>query len=420
MGGPESLRGRGTNMPRVGSWNQRVVLDRLRRSPDGVTRAELAAASGLSPQTISNLVRRLDADGMVAERGMAPVTGPGKPTTVLGLRPDGLHAVGVHLDPLVITFVVLDLENRVVARLQRRTPAGGQRGRVLGVITAGVRRVLAESGIDTERLAGVGVAVPGPVDARSGTLLAPPMLPGWHRVSLRSDLSERLGLPVWLDKDVIAAAVAESWMRGSGAANFVYWYLGSGMGAGLVHRGEVLRGSSNNAGEIGHLAFGQPCDCGRPGCVVDGLDPGKLVAVASRHGLVEPVRPDDHRGIDRATRELCRLAGEGDASAARLLKQLAQLVSRALTGVCDLLDLDLVVFGGPYWSVLEPWLSEVVPTELAGRQTSGRVHELTVAGTVLGEDAGAVGAGSMVFEEVVGLRPGSLMITAEAAPPYDG
>lgn len=418
MDGAGSLRRRGTNMPRVGNWNQRVVLDWIRRHGEGVTRAQLAKETGLSAQTISNLVRRLIVQGTVEERGPAPVTGPGKPTTMLGLRSDGLYAVGVHLDPLVISFVLLDLDNQVVARLRRRAPSGGRRGQVLRTIITGVERLLSQSQVTTEKLAGVGLAVPGPVDARTGTLLSPPLLPGWHRVGLRQDLQEALDLPVWLDKDVIAAAVAESWMRGAEASNFVFWYLGSGMGAGLVHRGEVLRGSSNNAGDVGQLVFdsaGADSVAGKSDCVIAGLAPYQLVAAAARQGLVAAVPDDDHRGVDRATRAICELAEAGSREAIDLLNHLARLVSRALTGVCDLLDADLVVFGGPYWTVLRPWFEEVVPRELAARQTSGRVHPLAVDGTLIGEDAGAVGAAFMVFEEVIGLGSGSLMINAGRA-----
>src|SRR6478609_8619572 len=107
---------RGTNLPRMGDFNQTVVLDVVRRAGGGLARAEVARRTGLSPQTVTNVARRLLDLGLVVEEGEAARRGPGRPGTLLRLDAGSRFAVGVHLDPATMTFVLLDLSGAVVAR----------------------------------------------------------------------------------------------------------------------------------------------------------------------------------------------------------------------------------------------------------------------------------------------------------------
>ena len=108
--------------------------------------------------------------------------------------------------------------------------------------------------MDRDRIAGLGVASPGPIDLDEGTVVDPPLLPGWDSVPLRDALAEATGLSTLMDKDVTSAAVAETWAGGpSGAGSFIFMYMGTGIGCGIVLNDEVVRGTSGNAGEIGHI-----------------------------------------------------------------------------------------------------------------------------------------------------------------------
>ena len=113
---------RGTNLPRMGDFNQTVVLDVIRRAGGGLARAEVARRTGLSPQTVTNVARRLLDLGRVVEEGEAARTGPGRPGPLLRLSAPSRYAVGVHLDPATMTFVLLDLSGAVVAQAQVPTP----------------------------------------------------------------------------------------------------------------------------------------------------------------------------------------------------------------------------------------------------------------------------------------------------------
>ncbi|MFI5733456.1 ROK family protein [Kribbella sp. NPDC051587] len=390
---------RGTNLDRVGGYNDAVVLDAIRRS-EQLSRVELATATGLSGQAISNIIRRLLDAGLVREAGRQKSTGLGKPRTLLELEPAGQYAVGVHLDPAVVTVVLLDLTGAVVARRQLAPPLDDDPGILIDAIADTVEAVIAESAALRSRVIGVGIAAPGPIDVERGVVVDPPNLSTWHLVPLRDELRERTGLPVLLDKDVTAAAAAEKWVSGPG--NFVFFYLGTGVGAGLVLGDEVVRGSSSNAGEIGHLIAdpdGPVCFCGRRGCVGESSRPRYLVHQAIHAGvLAQSIDLDDRQAVDAAFVRLCTLAAAGPGAAAEIITALAERIATVVEDVANLLDLDRVVFGGPYYEQLAPLLTDSVRTALQSRFTVRTIHGVQVTGTALGADAGAIGAGSLVLD----------------------
>ena len=415
MGDPTGTR-RGTNLPRMGDFNQSVVFDAIRRSTEGCSRVELVAATGLSAQTISNVVRRLLDGDLVVEAGKAS-SGPGKPRTLLRLNPGGAYAAGVHIDPAVMTFVVLDLEGAVVAHSRRRTPIANDPRLVMSNIQDGLDRLIADSGVRRDKVVGLGVAAPGPIDAERGTIVDPPHLLGWHRVPIRDALAESTGLPVLVDKDVTAAAVAEMWTGGAnGMGSFVFFYLGTGIGAGLVLDDEVVRGASGNAGEVGHIVVdpgGAVCSCGLHGCIAATCTPQALVTEAERLGVIADTRlRSGAHDVDVRFTALCDLAAAGDAGARQILERSSARTAKAVAVLADLLDVDRVVFGGPFWQRFRPYHLERIPALLDELSVTRSIRRVQVVGTSAGEDVAAVGAACLVLERTLGPSAARLMLDA--------
>jgi predicted NBD/HSP70 family sugar kinase len=406
---------RGTNLDRVGGFNDAVVLDVIRRTEQRLSRVELAEATGLSGQAISNITRRLLDAGLVREAGRQRSNGLGKPRTLLELEPTGQYAVGVHLDPAVVTVVVLDLTGRVVARRRVDTPYGDNPDVLISGIAATIEEVTAEAVSARDRVVGVGIAAPGPIDVERGVVVDPPNLAAWHLVPLRDDLRERTGLPVLLDKDVTAAALAEKWGP-NGRGSFVFFYLGTGIGAGLVIGDEVVRGSSGNVGEIGHVIVdpdGPVCYCGRRGCAGETSQPRYLVQQAVEAGVLAPgIDLADRHAVDAAFAELCALASVPGV-ARELVEALAQRVAKVVEDIANLLDLERVVFGGPHWEQLAPFFGDAVQAALEERFLVRSVHSFEVAGTALGVDVGAIGAASLVLDQTFSPNPSVLLPNRE-------
>ncbi|MEU8762099.1 ROK family protein [Streptomyces sp. NPDC048659] len=251
-----------------------LLLGLLRAAgPDGISRMELAERAGLTPQAVSKITARLRAAGLAAEAGRRASTG-GKPATVLRLVPGAGHAVGLHLDRDELTAVLLDLAGERVAVRRAPLDLGAGAEPVLAAARAEVAALLAgcpggRPGGRPAGLLGAGVAMPGPLDHRAGRPGRVTGFPEWDGFPLREELARRLGMPVVLDKDTNAAALGLA-LRPGAPDSFAYLHLGTGLGAGLVLGGAVLRGGRTGAGELGHQTVqldGPRCECGGRGCL---------------------------------------------------------------------------------------------------------------------------------------------------------
>ncbi len=407
------LRRRGTNLPKMGDFNRSVILEAIRRSGDGLSRTELVDATGLSAQTITNITRRLLDDRFIEEAGRT-IQGPGKPRTTLRLNATSRLSIGVHLDPAMMTFVLLDFSGAVVARSARRMPADDAR-RIIAAMAGAIRDIIDGSGAEPEAIIGIGVATPGPLDAERGTVVDPPKLHSWHRVPLRDALAEATGLRVTLEKDTTAAAVAELWTGDHPPdGSFLFVYLGIGIGTALVIDGDVVKGASRNAGEVGHIIVdprGPECACGQRGCVEVVCTPQAIVERAERAGVFADDRVgSDAESVDARFTELCDRAAGGDRDASGVLDQAVRHLAVLISALTNMLDIDRVVLGGPFWSRVATLYLRALPQLLERQSATRAVRDLPVGGTVVGDDVGAVGAGCVVLDEVLSPRAAALFL----------
>lgn len=393
------LRGmrRGTNLPWVRDYNQGVVLEAIRLG-GGVSRVEIARKTGLTAQTVSNIVRRLLAEGLVVEGERLSNGGQGR--VPLRINREARSAVGVQIEVGETSIVVLDLGGRVV--LHRRFANDWEQGplEVIAQVADDVGAVLDEAGATREEVLGIGVACPGPLDHRTGVVFHPPNLPGWERVPLADLLSEGTGYPVIVDNDATAAAIAERWSGGArGARNFAFVYVGVGIGAGLFLEDHVFRGATTNAGEFGHITLdpdGPSCHCGSRGCVEALCAPGRVVAAVEQR--MRAGEPSALAGLgELGFADVCRAARGGDALAADEIERAAYYLGCAAVSLVNLLDLELVVLGG---TVLGP-VAELFRAELeravAERTMASDLRRVRVELSHAGENAAAVGAASLVM-----------------------
>jgi predicted NBD/HSP70 family sugar kinase len=405
----------GTNLPRVGGYNQAVVLDAIRTTGQ-VSRVELAALTGLTNQTVSNVVRKLLDAGLVAESGQAPSSG-GKRRTLLTIRADGACAVGVHLDPDAAVIVVVDLAGEVIGSRRLRLTDPGDPADVVDRIARTTGRLLDRSAVDRTRLLGLGIAAPGPLDGTTGAVVSPPNFPGWGRVPLADMFAKATGLPVALDNDATAAAIGERWIGGADrAGSFLFIYLGTGVGAGIVLNNTVLHGDSGNAGEFGHMAVepgDRVCHCGAMDCLGPYVSPAAIIddllrlhgsGAADRIGLTGT--PDS---VHHDWKALRRAARAGDADACDVVRRAARRIGEAARGAASLLDVSRVVLGGEALRGIEPIIREEVEAAVNRTSVARTIRSVAVEQSVIGETVGAVGAASLVLHG--NYAPGWRMLT---------
>lgn len=389
----------GVNQIDLGSFNERVVIEAVRLSGT-ITRGEIAHRTGLTQQSVSRISRTLLERGVLVEDAQRRATS-GKPRTPVRLRGSAGHALGIHIDPEVLTAVVIDLDGAIICSRSQPVAADAAPEEFVDHVAGLGRHTLeqARGAVRADRFLGVGVAVPGPVDLDSGTVLAPPLMTAWDDTPLLYLLRERFPGRVVIEKDSTAAAAGERWIgRDLRARDFAYLYLGTGVGTGLYLNGDIYRGASANAGEFGQLcavALGRFDEQGRPEKLPECNPPLSVPEEAVRRGLNLSGLA---RGGTAAYLRVAHAAAAGDPAATGAVRQVAAAVAQGALGLVDLLDIDLVVLGGPLFTdeVAGLYLDEISRVVNA-YPTARRLRRVEVERAVLSAEAAAVGAASTIF-----------------------
>lgn len=392
----------GANSLRIRDHNRQVVLEAI-RARGGKSRAEVAARTGLTEQAISKIVKRLLGEGLVVEAGSgeAPFPGRGRPPIRIRVNPDAGYAVGVQVDRDEISAILLDLVGGVRARVKEEAPGGPLE--TVGRVVRMVEETIEVSGVDRTKILGLGVACPGPLDPVAGIVHEPQGMPGWKEVRLKEWLEERTGFAVAVDNDAVAAAVGERWTgKARGVRSFAFVYLGWGIGAGLFVDGQVYRGATGTAGEIGHIPLdpdGLECECGSRGCLTRYCSPRDVARAVERRlrrgeasSLAVSHEPE---GIDFAAVSEAALAG--DRLALEEIEGSGRMLGNALLGLTNALDLEMVVLGGKGFGELGDVYMREVRRAFDERLLYRDRRRIALEASEAGEDAGAVGAASLVL-----------------------
>ncbi|MEV5961115.1 ROK family transcriptional regulator [Kribbella sp. NPDC051952] len=395
-----SLRQAGANQYDLGSFNEAVIIETIRLAGI-ISRTEISRRTGLTQQSVSRILRILLQQGLLVEEAQERAERLGKPRTPVRLRSKAAHAVGIHIDPELLTVAVVDLDGTIVRRETVDLADDLEANKLVDLTAATVTAALSISQIDLDSMLGVGVAVPGPIDA-DGSLLALPLQPAWRGLKIRQLLQQKLNHPVLVEKDGTAAAIGERWIgRSARARDFAYLYLGTGVGSGLILNGSIYRGGTANAGEFGQIAalrMGEWDGENGPRMVPECNPTASLPVIAAEFGYVET----DAGATDEAKRykAVCKASADGDEAAVKAVTQVARVVGQGAVGLVDLLDIDLVVLGGPAYGkeISEIFLTEIrraVNAHPVARET----RPVVVEESMLQTDAAAVGAASTIFHD---------------------
>jgi predicted NBD/HSP70 family sugar kinase len=337
------------------------------------SRAELAKLVGLTPATVSAVIRELLAQGLVEELGRTSGS-VGKPATMVGIEPDARHIVAIGLsEPDQFVGAIVNLAGKVVTR---RTYARADRTGTAAVEL--VRSICDDLIADAERpLLGIGVATPGIVD-QAGTVLRAARL-GWSRLALAEQLAAGTGRSVHVINDANAAALAELVYGQSHATNFVLIRVDQGVGAGIVLDGTLFRGARAASGEIGHVVVdphGSPCACGKRGCLETEISAPLL---------------------DR------KLRAEHATGEAAVLVQAGERLGAALATVVSALDIEDIVLSGPE-HVFTTTFRQAMVDAVASRTLPEIGDALSVRPSSFADDDVILGAAALVLDQELDIR----------------
>jgi predicted NBD/HSP70 family sugar kinase len=302
-----------------------------------IARVDIVRELDLSPATVTVLTRELVEDGLVREVDLAPSNG-GRPAIRLGLVGGAAHALGVKIAADRLTAVRVNLEGEPLEYAERPFDAAGPG--VVDRLGDELAAILGSADTSSPRLLGVGLGVPGIVDAQSAGTVESPVL-GWRSLPLGARLQERLGVPVLIDNDVNTLAVAERlYGRGRGVEHFLTITIGRGVGLGIVVGGELYRGARGGAGEWGHMRVvddGPMCHCGKRGCLEALVSDAALVQAGRDAGLLSPTDDVDN---------LRELAVAGDREAQQIYEHAGATLGRSVAGLVNVLSPQLILVSG--------------------------------------------------------------------------
>ena len=319
--------------------NRRRVLGVLREQ-GRASQAEIARATGLSRTTVSTLIAEMKDAGLVSDVGaQSSVARAGRPGVQMVLQDPAQAVVGIDFGHSHVQVAIADLAHNLLG--ERRCDLDVNR-RALEALDTSSRmfdELLAETGVERKDVVAAGIGIPGPVDRAHGTAGSATILPGWVGLRIASEMQARLGLPVEIENDANLGALAElTWGAGRDCSNFAYIKAATGLGAGIVIDGHLLRGATGTAGEIGHTTLqeaGALCYCGNRGC---------LETVASGPAIVQLV--GRVAGDTLSLSQIVELAVGGDVRCRRAVADAGREIGVAVAGLCNLINPERVIVGG--------------------------------------------------------------------------
>lgn len=379
--------------------NRFEVLRSVYATAGSVTRQDITATTGLSFATVANLTAEMLEAGVLVEAGQED-SGGGRPRTRLTVNAERGALVGVDVSETQIHVELYDLALSVLGSLELRLPRGAaQPDDVADLIVTGVDRVLSAENLDSGKVLGVGVSVPGPVDPEGGVSLFSPYW-SWRDVPLRALLAQRLDLPLYVDNPLKASTVAEMWF-GSGRSvdDLVFVTLRSGVGAGVTIDGSLYRGITNTAGEWGHTCLvmdGRLCRCGNYGCVETYVGASGIMQTLREFDTNSPLlHPDDEVATIDA---LSRAADDGDPIAIKVIAETGRYLGAAVANLINLFNPQLIVLGDWVATSLGDRLLQVTREIAAGYALPQPFRAVTLQLCALPHNPASVGAATFALE----------------------
>jgi N-acetylglucosamine repressor len=258
--------------------NKNLVLDIIKnQSP--ISRMEIAKVTGMSPTSITRIVNELHLQGFVRETELV-TSGVGRKAVLLDVCGDVLYTVGVEIDKLIIKIGIVNYVGKMVAWQSIPRDASESYHETLEKVNMNVKDLISKNRIPNKRIMGIGVGIPGSIDYKNGVVKVSDQL-NWKNVNLAKDLKQLSAFDVMIDNELKMKIVAE-YCKGiaKDSPSAVLVGIGSGIGSSIILNGEIYRGDSNNAGEIGHTVIdptGNVCNCGKIGCLATYISEGALI-----------------------------------------------------------------------------------------------------------------------------------------------
>jgi predicted NBD/HSP70 family sugar kinase len=368
--------------------------DLLRLLRDGVprTRNELTTVTGLARSTVrARLDALLDA-GLVSDGGSEASTG-GRPASRYVFNARARVVLAAEVGATHATVAVTDLTSTPLAVSRLDLDIADGPDVVLPQLIAAWKSLLTESDLDSVRVAGVGIGLPGPVEHSTGRPNNPPIMPGWDGYDVPGRVGAEIAAPILVDNEVNLMALGEHTKCFPEADHVIVVKVATGIGSGIISNGRLHRGAVGAAGDLGHIlapnAQDMPCRCGNTGC---------LEAVAGGPAIASALRG---KGIEaRTSADVVALVRAGNLEASQVVRQAGRNIGEALAACVSMFNPSLIVVGGTIALAGEMLLAGVREA-IYRRSLPLATENLRIVPSQAGDDAGVLGAAAMVVHHVL-------------------
>jgi len=367
-------------------------LFQLLRDGSPRTRAELAATTGLARSTIALRVDELMGLGLISPVGEAQSTG-GRPSSRFALNPSAKFVLAADIGATHATIAITNLGGVIVDESVGPIDIADGPPVVLNWMIETALALLARHELSIDDVIGVGIGLPGPVEHSTGRPINPPIMPGWDQFDVPGFVRERLEVPVLVDNDVNIMALGEQAFGTPQTDNLLFVKVATGIGAGVISAGRLMRGAQGIAGDIGHVQIargaGVPCHCGNLGCL-EALASGPAIAAAlSAAGLAAAGASD-----------VVELVKHGNIQAIQAVRQAGRDLGEVLTACVSLMNPSVIAVGGSMAAVgdhLIAGVREIIYTRSMPLATS----RLTIVQSTAGANAAVLGAGILAIQHAL-------------------
>ena len=384
-------------------WQVQTVSDSILRmiwKEQQISRIEIARRSGLARSTVTEIVKELINKGFVAEVGTGESKGGRRPI-VLEFQQENRCILGVDIGATHISVALTDLRGNLLEWMEvkhavRNDPEGSLK-KVFELCDA----CLATRNEGAKKLLGIGVSLPSPIDPVHPMWISEVVLPAWHGRNEIELLGQKYGVPVYVDNDANLGAIAEHrWGAGRGVKDLIYIKSSHGIGAGYILGGEIYRGASGAAGEIGHFPidlYGKRCVCGLRGCLVTYIGAEALKARATQ--LFADYPDSILVGENPRIRAIEDAALAGDILAMRVVREAAEYLGIAIAGWLNIMNPSMVILGGDLARTGE-LLIDPIREKFSHCTLVHSVASVEIKTSELGPKAIAIGAATLAIDEV--------------------
>ncbi|MGE5378573.1 MAG: ROK family protein [Bacteroidota bacterium] len=350
---------------------------------------------GLTRAALTIIVNDLIGHGIIVETE-SRTTSSGRPPVVLEINPAHGLVAAIDMGAMHLSAALGDFSARILEEIEVpfRIAAGPEQ--CLKEVDRVLRELLARRGLTPSNVAGIGIGVPGPVIADQGTVMAPPIMPGWDRYPIRTTLQKAWNTSVTLNNDAELGALGEwAYGAGRGERNLAFIKVGSGIGAGLMINRQIYGGTTGSAGEIGHLTIdenGPLCACGNHGCL-EAFAGGHAIAAQAVSLVASGKRTLlSEKDINTLTaQDVAEAARRGDLPAQEIIKRSGTYIGIAIAGLINLFNPSTVIIGGGV-SQVGDLLTTPIRQAVRERSLRASEHGVKITTAMLGRRSSLIGA----------------------------